>query len=97
MEFDEEQGSILAMKSLEGEVVQLKKPVPISNDVEVGVYLCMCVVNCFCVRGERGGLFLYYIQQTIFFRRSFFLYSPCPNVEGIKDVRWPRRSFEIEH
>ena len=58
----------------------------------------MCVVNCFCVRGERGGLFfLYYIQQTIFFRRSFFLYSPCPNVEDIKDVRWPRRSFEIEH
>ena len=23
---------------------------------------------------------------TIFFRRSFSLYSPCPNLEGIKDV-----------
>ena len=45
MEFDEEQGSILAMKSLEGEVVQLKKPVPISNDVEVGVLIiCVCVL-----------------------------------------------------
>ena len=32
--------------------------------------------------------FLYYIQRKIliFFRRSFFLYSPCPNLEGIKDT-----------
>ena len=44
MEFDEEQGSILAMKSLEGEVVQLKKPVPISNDVEVGI--CLSMIMC---------------------------------------------------
>ena len=36
VEFDEEHGRILAMKSLEGEVVQLKKAVHISNDVEVG-------------------------------------------------------------
>ena len=26
------------------------------------------------------------IQRKIFFRRSFFLYSPCPNLEGIKDA-----------
>ena len=74
MEFDEEQGSILAMKSLEGEVVQLKKPVPISNDVEVGVYLCMCVVNCFCVRGERGGLFFYAIYNKQYFSDDPFSY-----------------------
>ena len=43
VEFDEEQGRILAMKSLDGEVVQLKKPVPISNDVEVWLCVCMCV------------------------------------------------------
>ena len=30
--------------------------------------------------------YLYYIQRKIFFRRSFFLYSPCPNLEGIKDA-----------
>ena len=39
VEFDDEQGRILAMKSLEGEVVPLKKPVNISNDVEVSVLL----------------------------------------------------------
>ena len=27
-----------------------------------------------------------YIQRKIFFRRSIFLYSPCPNLEGIKDA-----------
>lgn len=49
VEFDEEQGHILAMRSLEGEVVELKKPVPISNDVEV--YMCMCVIyERVCVR-----------------------------------------------
>ena len=26
------------------------------------------------------------VQQKIFFRRSFFLYSPCPYLEGIKDA-----------
>ena len=31
-------------------------------------------------------LLLYYIQQKIFFRRSFSYYSPCPNLEGIKDA-----------
>ena len=31
-------------------------------------------------------MLLYYIQQKIFFRQSFFLYSPCPNLEGTKDV-----------
>ena len=27
-----------------------------------------------------------YIQRKIFFRRTFFFYSPCPNLEGIKDA-----------
>ena len=27
-----------------------------------------------------------YIQRKIFFRRLIFLYSPCPNLEGIKDA-----------
>jgi dynein heavy chain 2 len=54
VEFDEEQGSILAMKSLEGEVVQLKKPVPISNDVEVGGYLCVCANYCMLEEREGG-------------------------------------------
>ena len=31
-------------------------------------------------------LLLYYRQRKIFFRRSIFLYSPCPNLEGIKDA-----------
>ena len=31
-------------------------------------------------------ILLYYIQRKIFFGWSFFLYSPCPNVEGIKDA-----------
>ena len=31
-------------------------------------------------------MLLYYIQRKIFFRRSIFLYSPCPNLEGIKDA-----------
>ena len=30
--------------------------------------------------------YLYYIQRKIFFRWTFFLYSPCPNLEGIKDA-----------
>lgn len=37
VEFDDEHGRILAMKSLEGEVVPLKKPVTISSDVEVSI------------------------------------------------------------
>ena len=32
------------------------------------------------------SIWLYYIQRKIFFRRSFSLYSPCPNLEGIKDA-----------
>ena len=52
MEFDEEQGHILAMKSLEGEVVQLKKPVPISNDVEVGSCLCASMYGCNVIERE---------------------------------------------
>ena len=28
---------------------------------------------------------LYYIQRKIFFRATIFLYSPCPNLEDIKD------------
>lgn len=57
VEFDEEQGSILAMKSLEGEMVQLKKPVPISNNVEVGgLFVYTCVLQIIFVReGEVGG------------------------------------------
>ena len=31
-------------------------------------------------------LLLYYIQRKIFFRATIFLYSPCPNLEGIKDA-----------
>ena len=27
-----------------------------------------------------------YIQRKIFFRATIFLYSPCPNLEGIKDA-----------
>ena len=27
-----------------------------------------------------------FLQQKIFFRRSFFLYNPCPILEGMKDV-----------
>ena len=27
-----------------------------------------------------------YIQRKIFFRKSIFLYSACPNLEGIKDA-----------
>ena len=27
-----------------------------------------------------------YIQRKLFFRRSVFLYSACPNLEGIKDA-----------
>ena len=27
-----------------------------------------------------------YIQQKTFFRATIFLYSPCPNLEGIKDA-----------
>ena len=26
------------------------------------------------------------IQRKIFFRATIFLYSPCPNLEGIKDA-----------
>ena len=39
MEFggEEEETRIVAMKSLEGEVVPLKNPVPVSADVEVGL------------------------------------------------------------
>ena len=29
---------------------------------------------------------LYYIQRKIFSRQSIFLYSPCPNLEGIEDA-----------
>ena len=39
--------------------------------------------------GERrlkGGLIILYIQRKIFFRVTIFLYSPCPNLEGIKDA-----------
>ena len=32
-------------------------------------------------------LLLYYIQRKIFFRATIFLYSPCPNLEGI-ETRW---------
>ena len=53
VEFDDEYGCILAMKSLEGEVVNLKKPVPISKDVEVCTYVhvlsLMCVSVLCCV------------------------------------------------
>ena len=52
VEFDEEQGRILAMKSLEGEVVQLKKPVPISNDVEVGACLYASMYGCNVIERE---------------------------------------------
>ena len=41
MEFDDEHGRILAMKSLEGEVVPLKTPVTISADVEV--HMCVYI------------------------------------------------------
>ena len=35
---------------------------------------------------EKGlGTYLYYIQRNIFFRRSFFFYSSCLNLVGIKD------------
>ena len=38
MTFDEGCKNIVAMKSLDGEVVSLKRPVTITPEVEVGVY-----------------------------------------------------------
>ena len=65
MEFDEEQGRILAMKSLEGEVVELKKPVPISNDVEVGVSLYTCKgANILLRERERGREFKKSVRES---------------------------------
>ena len=31
-------------------------------------------------------LVIIYIQRKIFFKATIFLYSPCPNLEGIKDA-----------
>ena len=39
MQFGAEESEIVAMKSLEGEVVPLKRPVPITPEVEVGYSL----------------------------------------------------------
>ena len=39
VKFGAEESEIVAMHSLDGEVVPLKNPVPISTEVEVGAYI----------------------------------------------------------
>ena len=38
-----------------------------------------------CIRYDSKGLCLLYMQRKIIFRAIIFLYSACPNLEGIKD------------
>ena len=38
------------------------------------------------VRVIRHSVLIIYIQRKIFFRLSIFLYSPRPNLEGIKEA-----------
>ena len=49
---------------------------------------CRDSVDCYSVSEWYKGQSGYYITiyKKIFFRRSIFLYSPCPNLEGIKDA-----------
>ena len=67
--------------------ISFKKVVDDSATLEV----CNCgiarpVVEHIVDLTEDSAVVIIYIQRKIFFRATIFLYSPCPNLEGIKDA-----------
>ena len=62
VQFDHDCSHIVAMKSLEGEVVPLKEPIAISTDVEVST--CQSCISIYCTHQMGQFLWLDYIQFT---------------------------------
>ena len=52
-----------------------KDDINISQLLSPIIHVCVCV--CVCSAINNIMCILFYIQRKIFFRRSFFLYSPC--------------------